>query len=227
MKKILNLILVRRDGIEKKWWHRLANVLIFGSTILLFIGTFLYLWDSLDSFKNYSYTAYNFENGYTEAKGNEIECRFHLGDSPITSNVGDKPYVVCGEDYSTDIGQFLKKYNDAFRQKFSINDDYCDIKGRDLFGKLTNEAIKCFREKNDISPLSMGSSNDKQKQWEEFDFSTNIKVKRESKINFGAISVFVGTLLLVTIGWFIVWEAIIYRALVYIIFGSKKYEVSK
>lgn len=32
---IKKILLVERPGLEQKWWHRLSNVLIFGSTIFM------------------------------------------------------------------------------------------------------------------------------------------------------------------------------------------------
>lgn len=46
IQKLLNCFVVRRGGLENKWWHRLSNVLILGSTGILFVDL-LYLFLSL------------------------------------------------------------------------------------------------------------------------------------------------------------------------------------
>ena len=33
--KLSNFFIVKREGLEKRWWHRLVNVLIYGSTAFL------------------------------------------------------------------------------------------------------------------------------------------------------------------------------------------------
>lgn len=39
--KFLNLIIINRENLKNKWWHRLASVLINGSTALI-IGSILW-----------------------------------------------------------------------------------------------------------------------------------------------------------------------------------------
>ncbi len=41
MKKLSKIFIVQRDEINNKWWHRLAQVLICGSTIFLLVGVLI------------------------------------------------------------------------------------------------------------------------------------------------------------------------------------------
>ncbi len=68
MKKLSNLIFVHREGLEQKWWHRLAKVLIWGSTAAVLILGFILFYNTqpkLDTVANQGLNAseLNIDNG--------------------------------------------------------------------------------------------------------------------------------------------------------------------
>ncbi len=74
MKKLFNILLVRRTEVENKWWHRLISVVIYGSTILVAISAITLFVLKSEMWKKYSYTAFSFEDNYSTAQGKEVRC---------------------------------------------------------------------------------------------------------------------------------------------------------
>lgn len=181
--KFFDVIIVRKDELRKKWWHRLANVLIYGSTILLgIVISYLFFTEGADGWRKYSYVAYSFEPNYESAKGKEMDCLF------ISSRYS-KPFIRCGD---------IK--------------DSTDFLTRDAASKGKDFA-KWKLDHPDISDDSIMNGYIESGDLE------NIKVKRTTTIQHVTIFRDFGIAVLIILGWFIVWESIIYRALVYIIYG--------
>jgi hypothetical protein len=191
MKKILNFLIVRRPELQGKWWHRLANVLIYGSTIIiLFFAIFTSL--LIYSFIDHSFV-YSFENDYSNFSGPEQSCYFET--------VSYYPYytIDCGNLVSSD--DFMSKYaqtNKAASDGKQLMLDGVEYKGETLHS----------------SQILTGRING--------GYLDNISTKEISAVDYLQSFEAIIYILVITIVWFIFWESIIYRALIYIIYGKRK-----
>ncbi|OGY99514.1 MAG: hypothetical protein A2945_01500 [Candidatus Liptonbacteria bacterium RIFCSPLOWO2_01_FULL_52_25] len=178
MKKIINFFIPSLGGVKIQWWHRLCDVLICGSTLLIIIFGTVALSTAIFSYsewRNYTFAAFSFEPGYESAAGQEVGCdgsgRLFRNCGGITVYVGDK---IPTED------QFKKAINTMEAQGKEPH----EIQGwLDSFKTFTAKMVT------------------------KFDYAKM----------FG--SILVG--LFVVIGWFIFWESIIYRTLIYVVYGKK------
>ncbi len=182
--KIKKFLIPWRENLEKKWWHRLLSVIIYGSTICLAILLFISLFSS-SSWKKTVFT-YSFEPNYNMSKGEESICKFNPYDSSgnIFANIFGPIRECNGINSSKD---FLMKYD---KYKFNdINKDSADKTVYDM-------------EKS-------GKLND-------------IRVKRSTEIMYEKLFGKIGLAILLVFAWFIFWESIIYRIILYIIYGKNK-----
>jgi hypothetical protein len=197
MGKFKRFFIVYREGLEKKWWHRLANVLIYGSTIFIFILSCCIGFFHLDqnfgntNWKIYSYT-YSFESDYSQAKGEEFSCNY--------SSSGYQT-IICG-DAETLLTRYAKAngtYDQLIQKTSQSGEGY--ISDFMTYYQLLSESVK------------NGS------------FPSQIKMKREPVVLYNILSedVLIGLLftILFILLWFIFWESIVYRLIVYIILGKK------
>lgn len=215
MGKLLKLIFIRRQETKDKWWHRLALVLIYGSTIVgaIFLGILLVTEES-DNWAKYSYTAYSFEEGYLTAKGKEIDCKF-----PVTS-LGNLPLIFfhCG-DLSTG-SEFLEKY---FRARGTYDRLVELRKGPENLVKLDLTALKRNYVPVAERPGYEGTKSDIEIMVEliqsgEMD---DVKVKRIMSFEYATFLGNWSLYLLLVFGWLIFWESIVYRTLLYVVFGRQ------
>lgn len=182
---IKNIIFPQIEGLEKKWWHRLANVLICMSTIIILAISSISLCQDQHA---YPVISYDFEHNYNQAKGREVICE----NLPYLSN---QDMWHCG-DYVVDVSDIALRYKESFYSNNS-NTILDSSKG------YTLEELK-----------AMGAVELK---------STAIKLKAKIADN-AVIVIFknIGYLILITFGWFVLWESIIYRVFLYIVYGNKK-----
>ncbi len=162
MKKLKKIFIVYREGFEKKWWHRMAQVLICVSTII-FGGILLV--DFSDNFKtqiylNDSYYRYNYGCRYNsiEEQKNDIE-RFRSSQFSFLGNSNYHP-------------------NSSF---------------------IPAESMSCIKDHTYTKQT----------------FFNNKELRNEF---LGNIFLFIFSLLC----WFVFWESIIYKLIIYIIYGKSK-----
>lgn len=203
--KIKNLIFARRAEAKNKWWHRLALVLIYGSTVFVtvFLAALL-ISDEGGNWVSSSYTAYSFEQGYEEAEGKEIDCRFSvtgLGDLPRVS------FFRCGDLSSG--SEFLGKYAHAsgsyenLEQMREQRIQNTPARGGGLYQRVAKNVV----DGEIMVQLIQEGKLD------------NIKVKRTFSIDYASFFGNWGIFILFVLGWLIFWESIIYRTILYIIYG--------
>lgn len=180
--KFLELLIVQKPGLNEHWWHRLANILIYGSTILLAILVLGIAYND-PSWKLHQYT-YSFEKDYSAAMGKVEGCSFYGYDKSST--------IFCG-DLNT-ASEFLTRYTNArgtykeyFEQRAKLG--YTDeqmLNGANDSGKFDDVQVK----DHEIPQL-------------------NLLLKQ------------IGLAVLVILAWFIFWQSIVYRAIVYVALGKK------
>jgi hypothetical protein len=172
--KINKIIFPCKNGLENKWWHRLANVLICISTlIVLAVSSALLLFDYQNQHV-YTAISYDFEDNYNEAKGKEVVCE----NVPMYSS-GETVWH-CG-NYIVDISDIVLRQKEAHPlQKLKAIGDV---------------EIKFTRTKLEVKVIN----------------DTAIVMLKN-----------IGYIILITIGWFIFWQSIVYRIFIYIVFGNKK-----
>lgn len=230
MRKILRTIFVRRIETKNKWWHRLALVLIYGSTILVAIFLAILILseeegDNWVSWVSYPYTAYSFEKEYPAAKGYEIDCKFPSNsfDVPLVA-----PTVHCG-DLSSNT-EFLDRYSRArgtydklqeLRQQMvsNITTEYIPVKhgyipiGQEYIPRYIPVAQRQTATSVDNELLDRLIKNG------ELD---NIKVKRASSIHYASLLGEWGIYLLLVLAWLLFWESVVYRTVLFVAYGRPK-----
>ena len=179
------LLLVQRKELESRWWHRLANVLVFGSSILVFFFLFIVAL-FMDSWRQFDYV-YSFEGDFEKSNGEIVNCSFNS-----YSYTG--PSIYCGN--ITNSTDFFNRYTAAR----GTQDKLFEYRRRDEYQSddvFMNAAIKDGK-------------------------LSNIKAKRSSSVVYSRVLKNLGIIVLATFLWFTFLEAIIYRAIVYIISGKRK-----
>lgn len=234
MKKILNILLglliVHRAEIKNKWWHRLFVVLLLGSSIAVLVS---YVVIAVVSFNHawvsYRPIAFSLEPNYQQAKGKEFSCRNDLHaykismtepningwgivcDGVTLSEFDSKRYAKLWSSARQDLeNQFgLDKYK--YIECPSVHGGYIPVINRLHCGasflldeKLADPAYPAFEvaEKN----------------------LAHIKVTRD--INFGLMLTDIVLWLIIPLAvlllWVIFWSSVIYRAVLYVVFGKNK-----
>lgn len=233
MKKILNILFVCRSEVENKWWHRLASVAIYGSTILVMISVIILFVLNGEMWKKYSYSAFNFESKYVTAVGEEVEC---------TSK--SKPFSVSCAENPINSGDLVVKYNKIIRDKIGadvIKKICVDAEQEGGIGdnQLTQTEVRCIDLSYDFVPISDTDfattvnnqltynkylTDEQLKFVREKDLSRrwDLKAKRTTEIIYPVFFKNLAYVVLSILIWFIFWESIVYRTLLYVIYGRKK-----
>lgn len=198
------------DEYENKWWHRLTKVLIYGSTIVIFIFSVIFFANDIWawSIPNSKYI-YSFEKNYSSTLWLPKKCTFDVPNNIISlmidcGDISEKSYN--GEYYF--LPDFLNRYSKSkqYREEFLANeiDPECE-------SNLSPTILRYCYQLN----VNYNSLNNAIEQGH-FD---NIKVKR---VLVTPILKTIGVLLLPTLIWFFILKSIIYRTLLYVVLGNKK-----
>ena len=97
-KKLKKILIPQVEG-KQRWWHRFVNVLIYGSTVFLFIF-FVGLFVGEKTWEVSHGYIYSFEEGYHGAKGREESCYFSSG-IISTGRLPFLPPTRCGSISNT------------------------------------------------------------------------------------------------------------------------------
>lgn len=194
MNKLTRIFIVQRPGLEHRWWHRLAKVLIYGTTGLVFVLIFFIIIFST-SYSSKTYT-YSFQPSYVSTRGEEYPCSF----SSLNIGFVNYPVVNCkGIDTSSKLVNLLEQY----QPNTNITDAIAGLRACDHGGECLSTDAEV------VSALANNNS------------LVGIKVKELTTIDYLRLSRdFISCLLIVGL-WFIFLESIIYRAIVYVIYGKR------
>jgi len=266
VKKLLNILLVRRTETENKWWHRLFIVLLFSSGIVVFI---LAVFLAVDSYNHtwitYRPVAFSLEPNYQEVNGNELPCdngsidtsdNEHLSfiieckgvDIPLVdSKKWEALYETAKKNLEKQFGldkynltncntltntltdQQLKQNIDTLQQQGIANDkvqEYVNNYSQSSNGNYVLKQSAINKEFDCIWKTSGAEQADP--AYPEYRISLNniahIKVARD--INFGFMFSDIALWLIIPISvlvlWIVFWSFLIYRSVLYIVFGKKK-----
>lgn len=216
---LIKIFLVRRPETENKWWHRLFNVLLFGSGVIVFILTILLnIGTNNESWISYEPIAFSLEPKYDQSTGKIIPC-----ETTMDSTYLGKPVFVMQCKGVTLSYQEAKRYEDLFSsEQTRLLKKY----GLDKY----NQDISWIESDADerISWLKK-SINDRKNDpaYPEYIKALDnlAKVKVSASINFGNIGNDILYWLIIPIitliSWIIFWSSIIYRSILYIVFGKK------
>jgi len=238
-----NLLFVRREETKNKWWHRLMLVCVYGGAILMtsvVIGIVFEEIIDAKSYKIYSYT-YNFEQGYEFIEGEEITCGFLMrrcGDIEevvkkyndsvrsvlLTDEIRDKCANVSSvEPISRGYVPLSKRYIPvgernyvAAECKIILSDTEVIKPGLDLSAFGLSESIYSSEQKNFL--------RDSYNKFENLEAKQNLEEVLYSKI-IGDVSLGLLVVIFSLIAWIIFWESLVYRTILYIIYG--KAEIKK
>jgi len=203
----------REDELESKWWHRLIKVLIYGSTIAVFIICISSFIDDINSWNNPDPKyIYSFEPKYSETFGFSRDCTFN------SENNENILFVDCGnvnkKSYNGTyyfLPDFLDRYakSNSYKEEFLIKNSNCLPVSSDSILR-----IKPFCYETLTTNYKLLNQRIEEGKFD------NIQAKRIILI----IPLVVNTTLtfIVPILWFFLLKLVIYRSFVYIILGKKK-----
>lgn len=236
--KISGILFVNRLETENKWWHRLVNVFIFGTTILVAILAIALFVSNSAIWKTYSYPAFNFEDSYTTVGGKEVDCK-----------VSPKPFDIECNGHVVDSSDYTKRYNVVIKKKIGqkVIDKICAegkaqqaIQNELGIERLDPEESSCMTLTVNISPIQEDDFpsriNNQVVTYDKYLTSDQVIMLRISflesiwgtkakEVTAIIYPVLLQNLLYVILSiscWFIFWESIIYRTVLYIIYGKKK-----
>lgn len=231
---------MRRMETENKWWNRLFNVFLGGTSILLLIFTFFLI---IDSHKNSSVTydpvAFSLESNYQQATGKEFPCNKSID----TSRSATEPMKFTIECVGVEITPTdARRYEDLY--------DQADKKLRqdDGIEELSNKFIQICKDEvssqtfpttyTGLTPkyiaqiqcvlLKTKADSSYNQLYDKYQNDLKslayIKVARNVHVGnvIGDIVLLLLIPILVLILWVVFWSSIIYRSVLYIVFGKKK-----
>jgi len=231
MKKIINRLLVNRQETRDKWWHRLFMVLLFGSGVFVFI---LAIYLTVVSFypKWVTYgdkpLAYGAELNYQEVNGTELPC--NLGVDELSNDNNHITFIVqCnGVNLSyEDSKKYKALYDDVstyLQQQFGLVNKYSNdcptVKLKPAGTPFTSEQLTCLRQ----SMAKEQADPDYIKYQAALDKINVVKVSKNSNLLhiIFDFALWIIIPLFVFVIWILFWDSIIYRSVLYIIFGKKK-----
>jgi hypothetical protein len=229
MKRFLSFLLVRRPETENKWWHRLFTVLLFGSALVaLVISVFL----TIDSYNHTWIThkpvAFSLESNYQDANGKELSCEQDIFMFPTSSNEPAINGAGIKCDGVTLTRSDSKRYEALYEaerkdleKQFGLDKYNLTNCPRSLPGeRLSPEQISCIRENLDAEQA------DPEYPKYQSALKDLLRIKVVKNINYEFmltdIGLWVAIPLLTVLLWIVFWSAIIYRSVLYIIFGKRK-----
>ena len=242
MKKLLNILLVKKPETENKWWNRLFNVFLGGTAIVVLISAFFL---TIASYKHdwvtYDPVAFSLEQNYQQADGKELPCKENLDWDNRQANKGPETIIQCDgvTITSSDAKRYGVLYNladEKLRQTSGVkalSDKFIQMCKDEVSlqtfpttytGTLTPAfiaQIKCvdLKEKADLSYTQLYT------QYQN-DLKNLSYIKVARNIHIGSILGDIALLLLIPVFsvliWILFWSSIIYRSVLYIVFGNKK-----
>ena len=232
MKKIINIFITRRNEINNKWWNRLFNVLLLGSTIVIFVLSLSVIGITYDnSWVTYS-VKFSFEPDYNDATGTEIDCKNSLGflecegvDSALYqkqySDLYDKSVISLQKQFGIDKYDYDNCPHTAYQKPINVLFD--KISGKNTTADYPPQLIDCVNKLNSDMKAdpSYSQYTDSIKT-----LGTKTSIRLTKIIHYPIIIIDVALWifipLIAVLIWIVFWSSIIYRSILYIIFGKNK-----
>lgn len=223
MKKILDFLFPERQETKNKWWDRLFTVLLFGSAIIvLALAIFFSISNKNDTWEwvTYSPVAFSLEPNYQQAKGKEVACQvdmfaFSVPDNEpiVDGGIGvNCNNIILSDSYSKQYGYLYADEMENLQKQFGV-DKY----------NLTNcgSDSTCL-----INTMNAFLANPAEGEYEKALDNVSLSLKISRSINhgfiFGDIAYWIFIPILTVLAWIIFWSSIVYKSILYIIFGKKK-----
>lgn len=220
MRKILNFLLVRRPEIKNKWWDRLFKVLLIGTSIILFIGVLGGTILERNQWTNYGNPyIFSLEKNYKEFDGREFTCNTSTNDIDIN----DKQHLWIMKCDGAQIS-----YEDSVRyeglERVAATKIYKEL-GLDKYswdncvGNTFGDRSDCIKEM-----IAAEKTDPAYPNYQNAIKNMPLHIKMTRNILFGSIFTDVAKWILIPIIsvllWIIFWNSIIYKSVLYIVFGK-------
>lgn len=229
--KIKKLLFVRREEVKNKWWNRLFHVFLYITTVIVLVGSFLFYFEENRGI--------NFAADITEK---EI-LSFQL-DGELLSESGESGYIVdCFLRPDTEtVMSFKKESNSPLPDKtetIPILSGFCGLEDHISIEKdncrlfCVDDLINALLVQNgyvaeDSDFSSMRKVRDQRTQGEwllrfyELGQLDDLKAQiwPTDTMNFLLKLLLALAALVMAIVWFVLWESVIYRCLLYIVYGK-------
>ena len=232
MKKLLNFLFVNRQETENKWWHRLFMVFLFGSGILISISSIFLFYNNNHNWITYNPAVFSFELNYDKAQGEEVHCSqnlFSCGSTNLSKEDEDRYWA----SHQISVTNLQKQYG---MDKYDVNSCPHDSSQNLFFivaDRISKKTIptRVFPTQlvNCVNKVMSDMESDKayseyQTSLKNLDVNTSFKITKN--INYSTIisniASWIFTPIITILIWILFWSSIIYRSLLYIIFGKKK-----
>jgi hypothetical protein len=144
MKKILRKVFgFPRSELESRWWHRMAKILIYGSTVVAVLLVVIFI-----HFKPYN--VYSFETGFSQYLGTyRVENCSHVMDFNFCGESADQlvfkySSTPSGDTYVTNLGYWNNNGGDAYKVVMQMQQDGLlnNLKAVDLSWNFNESYIK-------------------------------------------------------------------------------------
>ena len=225
--------MVKKLETENKWWHRLFVVFLFGSGIIVFIlSIFLTVDSNNHNWITYNPAVFSFEQNYNEAGGKEIFCTkglFSCTGIDLSKQDESRYWTL----YQTAVTNLQKQFG---MDKYDVNNCPHTSSETPMFlafdrisGKTTSTQIASTQLVNCVNKVMNDMESNPaysayQTSVKNLDNSPSFKITKN--IQYGAI---IGDVvswviipIIVVLIWILFWSSIVYRSVLYIVFGNKK-----
>ena len=233
--KIKNLLLVCREEIKDKWWNRLFHVFLYVTTAVVLVGSFVFYYEGN---RGSNFAADNSEKkilsfqldgellSESGSSGYMVDCflkpdtKFRITNHEVIDNSFPDEFP-----FETEPMQVLSGFC-GLKDNISIEKDNCW-----LF--CMNDLIDTLLIQNgyvaeDSDFFSIKKVRDQRSEGEwllhfyELGQLDDLKAQiwPTDMVNFLVISSLVLGAFATAIGWFVLWESMIYRCLLYIVYGK-------
>ncbi|MDR3642475.1 MAG: hypothetical protein P4L74_02490 [Candidatus Doudnabacteria bacterium] len=203
--------------LKRKWWHRLAMVLIYASAVVAFI--LLAGWtiqaQPWDQSSDYTYSnKFSFEQGYASVPGDPVSCsmqKVQITTGGLGSQVLGTGYVLwCGGDLTRAFAESAPNYFPNYFKATLPYETGNGIENSQLWNFRMPGSVGYFTDSNELEQLRQSGALN----------GLSFKSFRMHQVGAGTIWAMVGyillTIFLPLIGFFLVRD-IIYRSILYIV----------
>ena len=222
--KIKRLIFPTRPGLENKWWHRLSMVLICGTTAVLVVIAIISFVSKIPEWRTSRYI-YSFEPQYSKMLSRSELCDFKVSDGYSDHSVN------CGNFYflnSEELISFLNRYNNTFLDKNKYIIKISCVSTKSLYEKYVCDKKPSIQSVTEWVLSQKQGPNDKYIEVVDYPvFNTSIEngefanIKAKRVIDYDTLLESIALLVAIPLAWFIFWMSIIYRTMLYIIYGKR------
>lgn len=207
--------------LNEKWWHRLSKVLIYGITLAVFIFSIFLSAEKFPISNNSGPEyVYSFEEPYSKTFGFSKKCKF------LPKNSEESLSIDCGNiEKRFYEGKYyhLIDFLDRYSKSISYREEFLFKKNNRVVDPYCKEGSKGILFDFLCSPYSLEIDYQFLNEKIEKGYFDDILVKKIILLN--PLLKSISLVILLPLISFVILRFVIYKTIIYIIFGNKKYEM--